>query len=158
MLTPDFYAQIPVEYHAIKKNNRPIHGRGQRKWLGKSPRLKKAELDLILILRKLWGHKSPLKGDIWAIFRFYTTGYFTAKNVRNRQMFDLSNAIELPQDCLQTAGVIENDTDIVSLDGSGRFPGTKNILEIELYVLHGGIYERRTGNLECPRCHRFTGP
>lgn len=55
-------------------------------------------------------------------------------------MPDLSNLIELPADCLQSAGIIENDTDIVSFNGTGRFPGKQNELEIEIYVIQDGLW------------------
>lgn len=134
----DYFISIEVESHVVKKNNRPIHGRGQKKWIGKSNRLRTMEDFLKLQFRSranALGIRRPLSGDIHAIFRFYITNYYTAKKERSRSIPDLSNLIQLPEDCLQAAGVIENDSDIVCLDGSGRFPGDKNILEIELKVL-----------------------
>jgi Holliday junction resolvase RusA-like endonuclease len=144
---PDFYFSTNIESHVVKKNNRPIHGRGQKKWIGKSDRLRTAEQWLILEL-KSWanniGMKEPLRGDIHAIFRFYFDSYWTANNRRSRTLPDLSNLLELPQDCLQCARIIDNDTDVCCLDGSGRFPGIRNRLEIELYILDAGLFERRS--------------
>lgn len=142
---PTFFISIPVESHVVKKNNRPILGRGEKKWIGKSPKLKSAEeyLTYYLLSAKHQRRLDPLKGDIHAVFRFYMTNYFTKDGKRSRAIADLSNLIELPQDCLQAAGIIENDNDIVCLDGSGRFPGKENVLEIELRVLDDGIYARR---------------
>jgi len=140
---PDFYFKTKIEAHVVKKNNRPIHGRGDKKWIGKSSRLRNAESWLDLALRSYAnqiGFRTPLAGDIHATFRFYFNNYFTVKNERSRTLPDLSNLFELPQDCLQSAGIIVNDTDIVSLNGSGRFPSKDNELEIELYLIKQGIY------------------
>lgn len=146
-MKPDFKVSFPVEYHVSKKNNRPIFGRGEKKWIGKSDRLKKAEAFLTLIFKSVVARSStaPLKGDIHATFRFYFKDYFTKDGHRSKRLPDLSNLIQLPEDCLQTAGVIENDTDIVSLDGSGRFPGDDNRLEIELRVINDGLFGQLRG-------------
>lgn len=140
---PDFYFRIKIDSHVVKKNNRPIHGRGQKKWIGKSARLRNAEQWLSHTLKSYAnqiGFGTPLIGDIHAIFRFYFKDYFTKDNKRSRSMPDLSNLFELPADCLQSAEIIQNDTDIVSFNGSGRFPSKLNELEIELYVIKNGIF------------------
>lgn len=156
-----FSCRIPVDSHISKKNNRPIHGRGEKKWIGKSERLRSAETFMHLALKSEKNrHRilKPLTGDIHATFRFFLKDYFTLKNERNRAMPDLSNLLELPQDCLQSSGVILNDCDIVCLDGSGRFPGEENVLEIELRILHSKLYDRRQRFNVCPRCHWPTNP
>jgi Holliday junction resolvase RusA-like endonuclease len=140
---PDFYFRTKIESHVVKKNNRPIHGRGQKKWIGKSTRLRNAEQWLGLALKSYAnqiGFNAALVGDLHIIFRFYFKDYFTKQNKRSRTMPDLSNLIELPADCLQSAGIIENDTDIVSFNGTGRFPGKQNELEIEIYVIQDGLW------------------
>lgn len=129
---------ICLPYHAIKKNNRQIHGRGTKKWIGKSERLRWAEQNLTLELKQ-WRVKNnffeTLTGDLQVSFVFYMDNYYNKDGTRNRNMADLSNLLELPQDCLQYAGIIENDTDIVSLDGSRRCHGIENRLEIDIWQL-----------------------
>jgi Holliday junction resolvase RusA-like endonuclease len=67
------------------------------------------------------------------VFRFFFLDYYTKTGERRRTLPDLSNLYEMPQDCLQTAGIIDNDTDIISHDGSRRLPGVENRLEILIY-------------------------
>jgi Holliday junction resolvase RusA-like endonuclease len=132
---PIFWITLDVEDHVVKKNNRPIHGRGQKKWIGKSNRLKQAENYLTLAFKSRMNKLGlqTITGDIHAEFQFYFRDFFTKEGKRSRRLPDLSNLIQLPEDCLQSAGVIENDTDIVCLDGSGRFPYVKNALMVKLY-------------------------
>ena len=52
---------------------------------------------------------------------------------RNKTIPDLSNLYELPQDCLERAGVIVNDRIIESHDLSRRLPSKQN--EIEIFIL-----------------------
>lgn len=154
------FLSFEVPFHAVKKNGRVIHGRGEKKWIGKSSRLKSAEeymsLQFRQALQKLPRGFTPLKGDIHAIYRFYIPSYFTKDGKRSRKIPDLSNLLELPSDELQKAGLIEDDSDIVSFDGSGRFPGENNVLEIELRVIKDGVY----GSQRCPLakdCPRMNG-
>ena len=48
-------------------------------------------------------------------------------------MPDLSNLYQLPEDCLQQAGIIENDNLIESHDLSRRLHGPQN--ELEIFIL-----------------------
>lgn len=126
---------IQVNRHIVKKNRRPIHGRGTNKWIGKSEELRTAEQQLTLEMMsyKNQNNLEMLKGDLHISFVFYMSNYFNKDGTRNRNMADLSNLIELPQDCLQYAGIIENDTDVISLDGSRRIHAIENKLEINIW-------------------------
>jgi len=147
-MKPDFYIYLPVDKHISKKNNRPIW-RGR---IGKSKDLQNAEKYLTLAFksRKNELKLNTLRGDIWVIFRFYFKNYHTKQGVRSDRVNDLSNLYELPQDCLQEAGVIENDSDIVSHDRSRRLPGKENALEIEIYSFKE--FERLPTQSTCPVC------
>ena len=132
-----FAAQIQVNSHVVKKNSRPIlHNRRTRKpFIGKSSILSASEAVLTAELRSIANKLklySPFTGDVHAMFIFQFNDYYTKDGVRRRNLPDLSNLIELPQDCLQRAGIIDNDTQIVSLDGSRRVPGVTNQLIIVL--------------------------
>lgn len=78
----------------------------------------------------------PITKDLNAKFTFFfpKTVYFTKKGARNQKLPDLSNLYELPQDVLQNVGIILNDTNICSHDGSRRAPtdDPKYFIEIEL--------------------------
>jgi Holliday junction resolvase RusA-like endonuclease len=136
MKTPIFRTIIRVDSHVVKKNNRPIFGRGTRKFIGKSDKLRSAENNLILFLKKdskLVLNGDTLTGDLHCSFIFGMDNYYTKEGKRNRKLPDLSNLIQLPEDCLQTAGIIEDDTDICCLDGSMRIPAKYNFIDIVIY-------------------------
>ena len=134
--------ELPVISHVVKKNNRPvfINKRSGRMFPGKSQKLKLAENGMISTLRNmyfLWCKEnkqdfSPIKHQISCKMTFIMDNYLTKKGEINRKIPDLSNLYELPQDCLQIAGVIENDSLIASHDGSRRLLGTENKLIIEI--------------------------
>ena len=62
-------------------------------------------------LRAGWRSKSPLAGELWACAVFYRA---------DRRRVDLSNLIESVGDVLERAGIIENDYNVTSWDGSRR--------------------------------------
>ncbi len=126
-----FEAAIKVESHVSKKNNRPIYGRGTRKFIGKSDKLIIAEkyLTQMLFLEKRRQNLTTIIGDIHCEMKFE----FSDKNSRSLKLCDLSNLYELPQDCLQQAGIIENDRFIQSHDGSRKYLGEDNILRIKIF-------------------------
>lgn len=131
-----FYAKIDVEHHVSKKNNRPVFRAGTRAFLGKSSKLRSAEDKMVLSLRSQgnkYGITEPIRSDLWLLCLFYFENYhLRKKDQRSKKLNDLSNLFELPADCLETAGIIENDSQICSFDLSRRLPGMKNELEIFL--------------------------
>ena len=149
-LLPKFSIYLPVERHISKKNNRPLW-RGR---IGKSKDLMETEKYYTLAFKSKKNelHCPTLKGDLWVIFRFYFKNYHTKDGKRSEKINDLSNLYELPQDCLQAAGVIENDADIVSHDRSRRLPGKENAIEIEIYQFTE--FERLPTQDTCPVCYR----
>lgn len=131
-----YHANIEVQSHVVKKNGRNIKvskrltkSGKKRMFPGKSGKLIGAENWMRLNLPKL---KTPITSDIWAIFHFYFEDYYTKGGVRSKNLPDLSNLYELPQDIMQSIGVYENDTQICSHDLSRRLPGLQNRLEIFL--------------------------
>jgi Holliday junction resolvase RusA-like endonuclease len=132
-----FYAKINVAQHGIKKNNRPIfkNRRTGKSFLGKSPRLKGLESDMLFQLQSLRNKYQiikPIQGALWGMFLFGCKDFYTLRGTVSRSIGDLSNLIELPQDALQEAGIIENDAQIHSLDLSRRLPADENYIEIYL--------------------------
>jgi len=134
-----FHCVIPVEDHVVKKNNRPIYRRHDgTPFIGKGPRLREAEEYMTLRFRSeanRAGLYSPITGNIWAVFlfRFEKNWFYTKTGAERENIADLSNLIELPQDCLQEAGVIKNDSRIVSLDLSRRLPADDYSLEVYIF-------------------------
>jgi len=129
---------IDVPFHGIKKNNRQIFGRGSKKWIGKSDRLRSAENYLILKL-KSWRNEynfQTVNTRMWVKFKFYMDNFYNKDGSRNKKIGDLSNLIELPQDALQMAGIILDDGLIDRLDGSERLHAIENKLEIHIYEIY----------------------
>lgn len=137
-LKPLFHILVPVEKHRTKKNGKRafFNRKSGKAWINMKPEAKQQEEELVLILKQVknqLGQVHPLTCDIHAEFIFTFNDYYTKDKNRRKTLPDLSNLIELPQDALQKAGIIENDTQICYLDGSCRKPGAKNTLEIYLW-------------------------
>lgn len=130
-MQPSFYIKLYIPRHLSKKNNRNI--RNNRPY--KSAELKKAEEYLTLAFKNEWRSNPAMKGDLWCKIIFHCSNYYTKQGLRNRKLPDLSNLFHLPTDCLQKAGVIIDDTDICSFDGSRRIASEVNYVEIYLTVL-----------------------
>ena len=129
-----FRCKLSLDHHAIKKNSREImRNRDGRPFLGKSRDLAIAEQ---ILIRKLMIEKykakmqDPITCDIQISFIFGFKNYFTKKGERNKKLGDLSNLYQLPEDCLTKAGIILDDNQIQSHDGSRRLPGDENYLII----------------------------
>ena len=89
-------------------------------FIGKSKRLKDAErigtLELIS-QRNTQKMAHPIRGPVQVTFLFYRD---------NRRPADLANLIALPSDLLQATGIIENDSQIESHDGSRKYYDKEN--------------------------------
>lgn len=135
-----FRALIPVEKHAVKKNGRNIYRnrKTNRVFLGKSEKLVSAENYLInhFFNLKFKQRLETIDCAINAQFIFYfpESVYFTKKGLRNQKLPDISNLYQIVEDCLETAKIISNDTNIDSHNGSQRRPiaNENHYLEIVL--------------------------
>lgn len=132
-----FYCHVDVDKHVTKKNNRSIfkNRKTGRMYPGKSKELVSAEEHMISEMAEQWrkfGGNQPLNMHIWCVFIFFFNHrhYYTKNGTINRRIGDLSNLIQLPEDCLQKAGIIKDDSLIMSLDLSRKFPGESNYLEL----------------------------
>jgi Holliday junction resolvase RusA-like endonuclease len=93
-----------------KKNSKRIVRRGSgRPFLISSDAYREWEASAVVQLRMQWRGKEPLEGEWNAAILSY---------LGPRQRPDASNLYEGPQDALQLAGVVVNDSQIVSHDGS----------------------------------------
>lgn len=130
-----YHAYIPLERHLSKKNGRTIGRAGNRLIPTKSYELVQTEKTLVTeFLKQRPENFETIESPIWAIFLFYfeKTKFFTKKKEINRKLPDLSNLYELPQDCLQDAGIIANDSLVWSHDLSRRLPAAETGLEVIL--------------------------
>lgn len=131
-----FYARFEVEKHVTKKNSRQIFKRAGKPFLGKNQALRDAEnymLQKLRVQKDALGLNEPLGCDMHAVFVFGFSDYFTKKGQRSLRLGDLSNLYQLPEDCLEKAEIIKNDSLICSHDLSRRLPSKKN--EIALFIL-----------------------
>lgn len=137
----------PKFKHVVKKNNRPIWRRGRIPTIGKSADLIFAEQYLIASFRKFAAAqqiKEPYTNPVHAIYHFY----FGPELNRQYAMVDLSNLFEIISDTLQAgrnntgAGIIKNDKQIKSFDGTRMFKAKATKLEVFLLKF--------TEDLSCP--------
>lgn len=135
-----FHCFVPVERHISKKNSRPLmrNRRNGRPFVGKSLDLKLAENHLINTFRLEMLRRPGFQTitiPTWAVFLFHfpRSVYFTKQGQMSQRIPDLSNLYELPQDCLQSAGVISNDHLICAHDLSRRLPSEYWGLEVFLF-------------------------
>lgn len=139
------FFSIEVPEHITKKNKWTVfrNRRTGKVGIGAPRDLKLAENYLVYEMQEQalkQGWKEPYTGPVWAIFHFYFTNeqYYAKpkrkadKPVMKKNVKDLSNLIQLPEDVLQKAGIIENDCQICSLDLSRRLVGEKTKVEIFL--------------------------
>jgi Holliday junction resolvase RusA-like endonuclease len=112
-----FKCIIELPKHAIKKNGKSIFqnkSTGQRFIASNSKLLKE----------KLKQRIDTIECDVNVkfIFGIPSSVYFTKKQTRSSRVPDLSNMVEAPQDAMQKVGIITNDSNIYSLNGSCRVP------------------------------------
>lgn len=133
-----FHARFPVEKHVSKKNNRPIFNSGGKTFIGKSTKLRDAELYMVsrLKMHKISLNIQTITDPIEVSFVFYFKNYYVDGRI-SKLVPDLSNLVQLPEDCLQTAGIILDDKQIYSLDGSRRIPSNRNEIEITIKSFEG---------------------
>lgn len=134
-----FKCLIEVPKHGSKKNRKQIQRAGNgRLFIGTERKQKHLQnvLTAVLLKEKLKHRMDTIDYDINAKFVFYfpKSVYFTKQGKRSCRVGDLSNLYQGVEDCLQVAKVIENDSLIVSHDGSSRLPieGSKYMLEVIL--------------------------
>lgn len=129
-----FQAEFILSKHSSKKNHNKIrqNRRTGQRYVGAS---RKSETILIETLnrmieaRRKYGLKKPIEGKIWVLMRFHYKN--TKKGKPRLDVADLSNLYQGPEDCLQKAGIIVDDKQIESHDGSRRVLGSAdNKLEI----------------------------
>jgi len=133
-----FHIYLKVDKHVSKKNRKVV---AKNKYTGKSfirtASDAKSELNYITLklLQKIGMNFKPISEDISVAFKFY---YKKNKNGKPTKKFlDMSNAYQGPEDCLQEAGVILDDKQIVNHDGSSRIlDANETALEIIIKAIN----------------------
>lgn len=138
-----FKCKIQVPKHSIKKNNKQIF---QNKATGKRFIASNSKAQYLenylthqLLIQKLKQRLETIECDLAASFKFYypENVYLTKLGKRSHRVADLSNLLEAPQDALQKAKVILNDSLICELNDCKRLISGDSFfyLEIELKKL-----------------------
>lgn len=133
--------QIPLNRHPAQKNEKVIQFRRgtSTPFIGSRHKFKQERDALLAVMVNLRLNDKtvlfPVKGDTHVKFTFYFNNYYTVKGQRNQKLPDLSNLYHFPEDVMQDAGIIENDSFICSHDGSRRLPspGNINLLDISIF-------------------------
>jgi hypothetical protein len=145
-----FHSKFEVPTHAILKNGKEIRkvrkrvGRAMdvRRFIGKSRETIAAQeyityklsaarnLAPASVIKEL-----PINRPVWCIFWFYYADYWTKKGQMKLNIGDQSNLYQMPEDCLQKAGILANDAWISSHDLSQRLPSPDDLNWLEIFVL-----------------------
>ncbi len=137
-----FKAFFELDHHGILKNNKKIKKNwktGQR-YIGASDNalVDKDKLITLLIQEKvLQRFNEPIEIYVNGCFKFYfpLKKYRTKEGNISKNLPDLSNLYELPQDCLQSVGILTDDHYIESHDGSRRLPSLLKGMNPESYYI-----------------------
>lgn len=140
-----FKSIFKVPKHGISKNSKQILSNKStgKPFIAKSNSAIFLEKYLIrqLTIERIKQRIETITCDINSqlIFYYPNTIYFTKKGERSKTIGDLSNLYQMVEDSLQKSGIICNDTQICSHDGSRRVSsdGTEYYLEIELRKYNG---------------------
>jgi len=138
-----FTCKIKVQRHTVSKNNRQIQknfGTG-RSFIGKTTRQKHGEAFLINALKaerikqnKLTIIDKPVHIKLMFYFNNYICKSGPNKGNMSKNIPDLSNLYELPQDSLTKARVWTDDGLVCSHDGSRRLPSSTGYDYLEITI------------------------
>lgn len=135
-----FKCIIEIPKHGVKKNGKAIfqnRSTGKR-FIASNSKAQYLEnyMNAQLLKEKLKARIDTIKCDVNVAMIFYYPRkvFFTKQEKRSNRVADLSNLYEMPQDALQKVGIIENDSQICSHDGSRRMfiEENKFYLKIEI--------------------------
>jgi len=157
-----FQASFELQKHEVKKNRRKImiNRKTRKPFIGKSDGLQQSELILIqrLIQHRLRQLSQPIDGDLWmiAIFETKRSVLMAKTGIRKKTTANLSNLVQIVEDCLQKtkvskrgklisrgAGIINDDDQIQSLDWSRIVAGDST--KLHLYLLSYEESQKRLG-------------
>lgn len=133
-----FEAEISVDGHGSKKNSKNlfVNRRTGRTFITSSNKAKVAEASMVAELgrRRIEYTWLPIRDPVIAKFTFIypKDEFYTKKGQRSKNLPDISNLYELPQDALQSAGILENDRLIRGHDGSRILWGPARKIIVEL--------------------------
>lgn len=138
-----FNISLDVEKHWSMKNRNQIFKAGGRTFIGKSSAIVSAKhwMTLKISQEKYRQNLTTIDGPVWVIFHFYCSNFWLKPKRKsdaqrmNMKMGDLSNLYQMPEDCLQAAGVIQDDSLICSHDLSRKLPSNSDKNWLEIFVI-----------------------
>lgn len=132
---PLFYCMMPVEAHTSKKNSKRIFKNSKGQMFIGGDKKSLGNLQSLINNFTLQGKKQldePINEPIKVTMRFHYP--YTKKGLIPKKIMDLSNLYQGPEDALQKAGVIKDDSLIESHDGSCRVYGSdRKYIEVAIY-------------------------
>jgi len=99
----------------VLKNSKQLIIVNGRRIIKSSPAAEAYQHKAIAEVCRIWGNRAPITSPVNAAIRSYGAWKRTAGNLP-----DAANLYQMPEDILETAGVLENDRQIESHDGSAR--------------------------------------
>lgn len=136
---PIFSSVFSLPAHGIKKNNKQIryNRRTGKSFIASNQNVLNLEQMLTKLLYLDNKDKNvfidyPIRAMF--LFKFPLKEYYTKRKTINQRLGDLSNLYQLPEDCLEKAGILKNDALIMSHDGSRKLPTDKLTCELEIYL------------------------
>lgn len=99
----------------VLKNSKRIMVTKRRRFVMSSKKVEAYRPQALLQLWKQWGHHPPITAPINLIIRTFGAWKRASENLP-----DASNLYQMPEDLLQSAGIILDDRQVESHDGSER--------------------------------------
>lgn len=134
-----FHFITEVSGFSSKKNNKSIYrGKGGRPFIATNSKYKALDDILVLHLRRRAAELHLVKTishPVRCVFHFFSPSWVTKRGTINRRAGDLSNLFLGPEDALQKAGIIDDDSQILSYDGSRKILSQDTKIEIYLFKI-----------------------
>ena len=113
--TPLFKVDIYGRPVVLKNSKKICRGKGGRTFVKSNDRVVAWSEEAVALCRAAHGGRPPIKGKVWLKCTFWLAAQEDSANLP-----DQSNLYQAPEDVLQKAGVIEDDRQVESHDGSRR--------------------------------------
>ena len=149
-----FHSVFEVSFHGSLKNDKIIRQSGFKRFIGTKDRTKALKNEIVAKLmqssrKAIYSENKPYLTNInfpiraQFLFIYAKDILITKRQTLNMKSGDLSNLYQLPEDALQSAGILENDCWIKSHSGSDIMisPDNKFYLEISLFKLNDFKYK-----------------
>lgn len=154
-----FKASFPMPSHFVKKNGRgktiKRNWKTKKNFIGKSDEAYCAEnvlINRLILAKRQMSQTEILSEDLWliVIFEFKKEDYFAKTGIRKKTSPNVSNLVQIVEDCLQApkknskgSSIIVDDDQIRSLDWTRAVAGDST--QLHLYLLSYEEAQKRLG-------------